>query len=344
MSNQTARAKSLILKWFDDSDQPAAMRGKLSSGIDRFFDEIARRDTWSECMTVLLSHHSTSHFRASGKDWRAIPCRKGVVVSTVVPGWGFGWRSILRDEYVYQILSWLGHYARQYIHRSHIAKVLMIAWERDGVIFHPFGSGSHYQRYGQKFSPTLPKKRVLDIAVKQSITIWDGIETDARSRSRWTHRNTLDPALHEAVFHFLRGQKLKASEFEMEALVAFDCVLQSLQTIGWDVAIGDPRRNRADLITTLGLKPSDGALAEQIYFLRNEFGAHAGGWRWWDAYEYADGEFMEAASNLTLHALRRAADREPAVRRIDPTPDSWSEWLMKSFPVIFGATWFPPRR
>jgi hypothetical protein len=116
MSNQTARAKSLILKWFDDSDQPAAMRGKLSSGIDRFFDEIARRDTWSECMTVLLSHHSTSHFRASGKDWRAIPCRKGVAVSTVVPGWGFGWRSILRDEYVHQILSWLGHYARQYIH------------------------------------------------------------------------------------------------------------------------------------------------------------------------------------------------------------------------------------
>jgi hypothetical protein len=31
--------------------------------------------------------------------------------------------------------------------------------------------------------------------------------------------------------------------------------------------------------------------------LRNEFGAHAGGWRWWDTDEYVDDEFMEKASN-----------------------------------------------
>ncbi|MGD0104145.1 MAG: hypothetical protein ABSC06_08925 [Rhodopila sp.] len=46
-------------------------------------------------------------------------------MSTVVPGWGFGWRTIFRDDYVYQVLSDLAHYARQYVHRSHVARVLI---------------------------------------------------------------------------------------------------------------------------------------------------------------------------------------------------------------------------
>jgi hypothetical protein len=53
VTKQAARAKSLILKWFDESSQPADMRGKLSSGIDRLFDEIARRDSWLESRTDL---------------------------------------------------------------------------------------------------------------------------------------------------------------------------------------------------------------------------------------------------------------------------------------------------
>jgi hypothetical protein len=122
-----------------------------------------------------------------------------------------------------------------------------------------------------------------------------------RNRKRGPQQIPLDTPKHlrpsEAVFHFLRGQKLKASEFMIEALVAFDCVLQSLQTIGWDGPVGDPRRNRPDLVATLGLNTSDGMFAQHGYFLRNEFGAHAGGWRWWDTDEYVDDEFMEKASN-----------------------------------------------
>ena len=118
-------------------------------------------------------------------------------------------------------------------------------------------------------------------------------------------------------------------------------MLQSLQTISWNGPVGDPRRKRADLVATLGLRPSDGALAEHVYFLRNEFAAHAGGWRWWDAGEYVDDEFMEKVSILTLRVLRKAADAEQAVRQIDPEPDSWSNWLMENFPLLFRAIWFP---
>lgn len=337
--NLKARAKSLILKWFDEGSQPPEMRGKLASGVDRFVDEIANRDSWSECMTILLGDHSAPHFQASGQGWRVAPCQKGLAVSTVVPGWGFGWRTALRDEYVYDVLSWLGHYARQYIHRSHVAKVLMIAWERDRAVLHPFGSEAHSRRYGAVTPPVLPRK-ALSTAVEDSVNRWGGIEAAPRSRSRWTRRNTFDPAVHQAVFHFLRGQSLLSSGFELEALVAFDCVLQSLQTIGWTSVVGDPRRSRSDLITTLGLHQNDAQLAEHVYFLRNEFAAHAGGWRWWDTSEYVDDELMERVSDMALRVLNHAADAEPAVRRINPEPDNWSDWLMDSFPLLFSAIWF----
>lgn len=343
MTGQTARAKSLILKWFDDSGQPAEMRGKLSSGVDRFFNEIARRASWSESMTVLLGDPSTPRFQASGRDWRAIPCRGGLAVSTVVPGWGFGWSDILREKYVEEVLSWLGHYARQYVHRSHVAKALMIAWERDGTVLHPFGSETSRRIYGP-VGPSTPPKKVLARAVKEAATEWQSVEDAPRSRSRWTRRNTFDPAIHQAVFHFLRGQTLKSSDFELEALVAFDCALQSLQTISWDKPAGDPLRNRADLVATLDLRQSDGSLAEHVYFLRNAFVAHAGGWRWWDSDEFVDDEFVEEVSDLTLRVLRQAADAELAVRRIDPEPGNWSDWLVESFPLLFRAIWFPASR
>ena len=77
-----------------------------------------------------------------------------------------------------------------------------------------------------------------------------------------------------------------------------------------------------------------------MYFLRNEFAAHAGGWRWWDIGEYVDDEFMEKASNMALRVLSHAADAEPVARRVDPEPDNWSDWLMCSFPLLFSAIWF----
>ncbi len=337
--NRKARAKSVILKWFDETGQPPKMRGKLASGVDRFVDEIANRDSWLECMTILLGDHSAPHFHASGWGWRVAACQKGLAVSTVVPGWGFGWRTAFRDEYVYDVLSWLGHYARQYIHRSYVAKVLMIAWERDRVVLHPFGSEVHSRRYRAVTPPVLPRK-ALSAGIEDSVSRWGGVEAVPRSRSRWTLRNTFDPVVHQAVFHFLRGRSLLSSGFGLEALVAFDCVLQSLQTIGWTNVVGDPRRSRSDLIATLDLHQDDARLADDVYFLRNEFAAHAGGWRWWDTGEYVDDEFMGRASDMALRVLNHAADAEPAARRINPEPDNWSDWLMDSFPLVFSAIWF----
>jgi hypothetical protein len=262
------------------------------------------------------------------------------VVSSVVPAWGFGWSQILQDEEVYDVLSWLGHYACQYIHRSNIAKVLMMGWEQHGVLLHPFGSRGISSRYGAAVASVTPRQ-ALDKARAMIDDSWGTADALPRSsRSKWRSRNTLDPAVHQGIFHFLRAQSLSRAEFQLEALVAFDCVLQSLQAMDWSGARGNPRRSRADLCSTLGFAQPTAALAEHVYFMRNQFVAHAGGWRWWDAEEYVDDGLIDEVSNLASRALRRAADLEVRYRRIDPAPSNWCDWLLWSFSILWDAVWF----
>lgn len=331
--------KSRILNWFDNNDQPMDKRGKLSTGIDRMLIAMEKRDDWSETMTVLLGEGTKFTFNASARYWRATACSDGIAVSTFVPGWGFGWRDVFKDEYVYQTLSWLAHYARQYIHRSYVSKVLMIAWERDNVILHPFGNKTQGRRYGAVTEPVTARAG-LNTAVSDLSQSWGNQNLDKQSRSKWVYRNTLDPAIHQAIFYFLRGQSLIKSGFYLEATVAFDCVLQSLQVIEWGNSVGDPRRIRSDLVKTLKLGEEDAALSSYTYFLRNEFGAHAGGWRWWDSGEYVSRDTIGHISLMAHRVLKGAADAEPDARRVSLELQPWSAWFMQNSPVLFDATWF----
>lgn len=338
--SERAKAKTLIMRWFDGGQPSAALRRRFSQDVDRFFDEIANRKDWSECLSTLVDDSEPSTIRVTSRTWQAIPTKRGTAVVSVVPGWGFGWRQVLKDEVSDDVLSWLGHYARQYIHRSNIAKILMIAWEQHRTILHPFGSESHHWRYGP-FAPRPSDRETLAIARKQATARWGDVGDVAGSnRSRWTARNTLDPAIHQAIFHFLRGQSLARAEFELEAIAAFDCVLQSVQAMDWSWADGDPRRSRAELCRALGFGRAAADLAEHMYFLRNQFAAHAGGWRWWDYVEYFEGDLLESASRLASRVLRKAADIEPLHRRVDPAPPDWGEWLVHNFPIVWEAVWF----
>ena len=336
-----ARAKTLILSWFDKGQPSAELRKRFSRDVDVFFETIAARNDWRECLTTVLDDKGALGFRMTGRDLRVRPSSKGLAVTSVVPGWNFGWSRVLPDPISYDVLSWLGHYARQYIHRSHIAKVLMSVWERNRLVLHPFGSSVLVQRYGA-VGP-IPSSSRMFAAADSAITEKFGTLSHQRlsaSRSGWTSRNTLDPAIHQGIFHFLRARNLVTSGFKMEALAAFDCVLHSLQYMDWSWAAGNPRRDRADLYRALGMSKTSVALAEHVYFLRNQFVAHAGGWRWWDAVEHLEGDLIDKVSNTTLRALRRAADLEHSHRRIDPVPDDWSRWFEENFPIIWSAVWF----
>jgi hypothetical protein len=180
-----------------------------------------------------------------------------------VPGWNFGWSSVLTDPISYDVLSWLGHYARQYVHRSNVAKVLMAAWERHNLVLHPFGSGLQIQRYSEASNPST--QQMLAIADRNMTEQWGRpLSKGTLYQSKWSTRNTLDPGIHQGIFHFLRGQSLAAAGFELEAVAAFDCVLHSLQYMDWSWAPGNPRRDRADLCRALGMGKASAELAEHV--------------------------------------------------------------------------------
>jgi hypothetical protein len=261
-----------------------------------------------------------------------------LAVSTVVPSWAVGWHAIIPDEPARDTLTWYLHYARQYIHRSHVAKVLMIAWERDGRILHPFGRWGARECYGP-MAPAPSLTRMLDIATENAHKQWGVAENPTQIRSIWSQMNTLDPHIHQSIFHFTRGQSLLAGAFEMEAVVAFDCVLQSLKSLLIRGKLATSVTSRGDLCQLLGLGRRAAAVADEAYFLRNNFGAHAGGWRWWDQGELT-AELAPALAPVVERALRKAAALESTIRRIEPAPKNWSDWLLQNFGTIWDVVWF----
>ena len=338
MSRNTAKTE--ILKWYDKGKTTRKERVRFSRNIDLFFDTILAREHWNESLSTLLEDEGNARFAIAGKTWRADPTEKGLVVTSIVPGWGFGWRDVFNDEMSEDFFSWLGHYCRQYIHRSNICKVLMASWERDEVILHPFGSGGSFQRYSGSTIAGSPKE-ILAAAMPGVALTWGPLLAKPTFyRSRWVQRNTLDPSIHQGISHFLRAQSLLKAEFEIEALVAMDCVIQSLQNMDWSWAGGNPKRERRDLCRALGFGVASQDISEEVYFLRNQFGAHAGGWRWWDAGEYLEGDICGDASRLSSRLLRKAADIEAQHRKFNPEPENWAVWLEDSFDGIWNAVWF----
>ena len=218
----------------------------------------------------------------------------------------------------------------------------MIAWEKHSKILHPFGSWNHSQRYGPVVAMGFPKE-ALDTAMWTAFserTDKSNLEAIPLTTSDWIPRNTLDPFLHQAIFYFLRGQDLRLREFAPESVVAFDCAIQSVAQL-LQIRKPSPKvLKRSEVCQELGLTTESAALADYIYFLRNNFGAHAGGWRWWDVGEMLQNQLMGDISNLVERLMAAAADREAQSRFVDPYPEDWSWWFFEQFEMLWDAVWF----
>jgi hypothetical protein len=337
-----SKAKSRILRWFDVLSPPANARATLSRSIDLMFDELGQRESWREVMTVALGDSAGLPLIIRSRNWRTIACADMLAVCTVVPGWTPGWSKVIRDDDARDTLTEFLHYARQYIHRSQVAKVLMITWEAERRVLHPFGLEMVRQIYGPMVpSPSLAN--MLCVAQAKAYAKWGEASEPKSTRSPWVLRNTLDPYIHQAIFHFLRGQNLLAHEFEMEAVVAFDCVLQSLKGLLIRGKLATSATGRGEICRMLGIGSRPAAIADEGYFLRNNFGAHAGGWRWWDQDELTE-EVAPSLGRLAERALGKAAAMESGMREIEVDPSDWSEWLLTNFDALWDVVWFAGRR
>ena len=337
-----SQAKSRIMAWVDRLSPSSPDRAAMSRSVDLVLDELPARDAWAEVMTVGLAGTEGLTLSISGPNWRAFPCRDMLAVSTIVPGWSRGWRNIITDDASYDQLTWFLHYARQYVHRSHVAKVLMAAWDRDGLVLHPFGPMGTSQLYGP-YLPVGTPKSMLDAAARLVREQLGVPKADVRSRSVWSAANTLDPDLHQAIFHFLRGQSLMHKEFELEAAVALDCALQAITTLLVKAGVATNRTSRQELCTLLGLGRSAAQAAFEANDLRNSVGAHAGGWRWWDSGDVTE-ELIPVLTRTVRRAIGKAAAMEPGIRQVDPSPRSWSDWLLVHFDMLWNTVWFDRRQ
>jgi hypothetical protein len=341
-SDLTGRAKTQVARWLDLTHQDISLRPKLLRGVDAIAREFPKRVDWCEVMTTALDCSGGLPIRIDGQRHCVFPCTDGLVVSSVVPGWGFGWHKVFKDEDVYNVLSWFLHYAQQYIHRSNIASVLMIAWEDHGKILHPFGSRGLGQRY-RPVVPMISVDRVLNISKQRALENWGDVgflSIDAPTASAWISRNTLDPFIQQAIFHYLRGQDLTQHGFEIEAVVAFDCVLQSIGTFLRAHRHLAAELTRRQVCERLQISSESAELANYVYFLRNNFGAHAGGWRWWDQGELLDEENISDIARLAGSVLSSAADAEPLMRSVEPFPSNWGDWFFENFEMLWDTLWF----
>lgn len=339
VDSRRARVKASILRWVDRSSGSARHRATMSSAIDVMLAELPNRDRWWEVMTIALDDTADMPISLRAASWRAYPTTDMLVVSTLVPGWSRGWHRLLPDEEAYDALTWFLHYARQYVHRSHVAKVLMVAWDLDGRILHPFGPKASGRLHAD-VGPRASARRMLEEAEMEAKRMWGADPRERRVRSTWARANTLDPDLHQAIFHFVRAHRLWRAGFELEAIVAFDCVLQAVKTLLMAGGLLESNRaSRTDVCTSLGLGSKAGWIAEEGNFLRNKVGAHAGGWRWWDSGELTE-DLVPALAGVARRVIGAAAAKEPAFRRVEPNPASWSDWLLVNFDTLWEIVWF----
>jgi hypothetical protein len=341
-SDIVGRAKTQVARWFDSTHQAASLRPKLLRGVEAIAREFSKRVDWYEVFTVGLDGGGSLPIRSDGRRQRAFPCARCLAVSSVLPGWGFGWHNVFKNDDVYEILCWFLRYAAQYIHRADVASVLMIAWEEHGKILHPFGSRAMQQRYGPMI-PMISVDHALDISKQSALAEWGDVNdpsTNAPAGSVWMSRNTFDPFIHQAIFHYLRAQELTRHGFEIEAVVAFDCVLQSVATFLRARRHLTAELTRGQVCEQLHLSSGSAELADYVYFLRNNFGAHAGGWRWWDQGELLEEDDISNIAQLAGSVLSSAADMELTMRSIEPFPSNWGDWFFENFEMLWDTLWF----
>lgn len=84
----------------DAGDLDAQLRAKVLRGIDVIAKELPKRHDWYEGMTVGLGGGGDLPILVQAPNFRAFPAGEYLGVSSIVPGWGFGWHKLFKDEEV----------------------------------------------------------------------------------------------------------------------------------------------------------------------------------------------------------------------------------------------------
>jgi len=348
-------AKRLLSQKLLDDGVEESVRRKILGGFEKLPAELEARDGSYELR--LYSLDGTKHLSGTlNRRLLAVDSwAGGVIVGVLVPDWSNGWHRLFKDERVYSWLSWFLHYSAQYVSRSLVTRALVPLAEQQWVVSSPRSQRTKHRLKDVSFrtaSSTLKKwmdhakskwpdnpNPVEDTWPERLGPKWRIEREPAVCRyGFWGNSNFIDPSLHQAAFQYMRGVELRKATFDLESVTAFECVLSAAKEFLLKAGLIEGNADRATCARELLLNEDMQDAASLNQFLRNNFSAHSGGWRWWDFYE-DHSEFVPLSEQLALATLKALVRLERKHRFVEPDPPKWSDWFWQNFSLLLDSVW-----
>ena len=334
-------AKTRVAHWLDSVSVSADERRATLAGFDVMRRTLPQRESWREARAVWIG--GTQGLIAESRHGRVMvgSTKAGLSVGSVMPGWGYGWSNLIKHREAYDTISWFLHFARQYIHRSDVLGVLLAVYDETAEAFHPFGAIGHFSRYSDQHPFPGDDEALMHVIVGLTPPEPRGTserdETVVSLDDLWLTANLLDPHIHQAGHQLLRAADLESHGFLAEAVVARHCILEIALDFARARSLCGPAAAITDLPSILAL-PDLGEAIGLLSVTRNHFGAHPGGWRWWDFEEmYGDprGTFLIADRRRVPHPGHCAVSSDWSPRGatsitfsfLTNEADSWTAWF-----------------
>lgn len=329
-------------------------RAKLASALRRAVrEELPTRDGDVEIeYRLLLDSDNLACWYSSQTMWLYPTGSDSLACGVIAPDWSVGWKRISRDEYVADTVATFFRFARQYVARSRLVRVV-------GAVALSYNRACEF-----RFSNHLSLHRVADR--NRDRDSWppqiDTIERayqSTESRPEFTpaltarrpdgrkqrelrgwiaSTNTLDPFVHRAVFQFWRSTALINHHFWEESVTALDGI-SSVAAQFIQRRLGAAGNVRGTLAAQLGLSARDQRVLNHLYALRCDFGAHPSHSKWWDFAEIYDEEF-DTFRDTAKRVISGLAALERQHRVVEPVPDVWSDWFEANALMLWDAVWF----
>lgn len=355
-SSALKQAKSLLSQKLLDDGVEITVRRKILGGFEKLPDELEARDGSYELRLYSLDGTRNLTGTLNRRFFAVDSWSAGVLVGVLIPDWSMGWQRLFKDERVYSWLSWFLHYSAQYVSRSLVTRALIPLAEQHRVVSSPRSQRVKLRLKEVSFHKASSTLKACMAHAKEEWPDGPNLFEDtwperlgpewriqrepAKCRyGFWGSSNFIDPSLHQAAFQYLRGVELRKATFDLESVTAFECVLSAAKEFLLKAGLVNNSDDRAACARQLLLAEDLQGAASLTHFLRNNFSAHSGGWRWWDFYE-DHSEAIPFSEELALATLKALVRLERRNRFVEPDPPRWSDWFWQNFSLLLNAVWF----
>lgn len=352
-SEDFKQAKSRLSQKLQDDGVENSVRCKILRGFDKLPDALESRDGSYELRLYSLDGTRNLTGTLNRRLLMVDSYPGGVVVGVLVPDWSMGWGQLFKDEQVHQYLSWFLHYSGQYVSRSLVTRALISLAEQQSVVSSPRSLRVKERLRSLSFRNA---RSILKASMAQAKSEWpdkpnpvddtwpERLGPEWRIQREpticryhfWGSFNFMDPRLHQAAFQYMRGVELRKATFHLESINAFDCVLASAKEFLLKAGLISGSADRATCARQLKLAEEMQDVATFNNFLRNNFSAHSGGWRWWD-FDEDYFQFVPLSEELAIATLKALVRLERKHRFVEPDPKKWSDWFWQNFELLLSV-------